>query len=118
VTNSVGESNEEVFFACANGDLHELITCNARQLSLVNNDYDGRTPLHVAASNGHRECVRYLLVQAKLSLDITEVFLFVEATDCFGGTAIDDARREGHEDTLNELLKAEWNEELSKSLTL
>jgi ankyrin repeat protein len=60
--NSHHENNEEVFFAAAAGDLHELITCNARGMSLESTDYDGRTPLHVAASNGHHACLRYLLI--------------------------------------------------------
>jgi hypothetical protein len=46
-----------------------------------------------------------------------EVFMFVEAQDCFGGTALDDTRREGHQECMRELLKEEWNGELTQSLT-
>jgi hypothetical protein len=111
------EDNEEVFFAAAAGDLFELITCNARGLSLVCRDYDGRTPLHLAAANGHHDCVRYLLVQSQHALSNAEVFMFVEAEDCFGGTALDDARREGHQACVTELQKPEWNDELENSVT-
>lgn len=71
------EDNEEVFYAAADGDLLELISCSARGLSLINPDYDGRTPLHVAASNGHNLCVRYLLVQVKAHLSLRELFVFI-----------------------------------------
>lgn len=34
-----------------------------------NKDYDGRTALHVAASEGHAEVVTYLLKQCKAAAD-------------------------------------------------
>lgn len=32
--------------------------------------------------------------------------------DAFGGSALDDARREGHKDCQDELEKSKWNEEV------
>lgn len=43
--------------------------------------------------------------------------MFVEAEDCFGGTALDDAKREGHEKCVIELQKSEWNDDLENSVT-
>jgi|GEM_PF-18224 len=48
-------------------------------------DYDGRTPLHLAAANNHIDVARYLIEQ---SADI-------QAEDVFGGKPIDDAIRNG-----------------------
>lgn len=60
-------------------------------------DYDGRTALMLAASNGHVACLRYLLVQARKHLKLSDLKNLIEATDAFGGSALSDAIREGHE---------------------
>lgn len=49
-------------------------------------DYDGRTPLNIAASEGHLESVMYLV---RHGADVNH-------RDCRGNTALDDARREKH----------------------
>ncbi len=49
-------------------------------------DYDGRTPLSIAASEGHLELVKYLVNHGSNVLH----------RDARGNTAIDDARLFGH----------------------
>ena len=76
-----------VIFAAADGDLHALIhlTASGVNISAVC-DYDYRTALHLGASNGHAQVVRYLIAQGAR----------LHATDRFGNTAHADAVREGH----------------------
>jgi len=82
-----------VFFAAAEGDLFELIRLHASGLSITSIDYDGRTPLHLAASNGHAKIVKYLIVQACKSPELTPIWVM---TDRYGNTPLDDSIREGH----------------------
>jgi ankyrin repeat protein len=54
--------NHQVLWAAAEGDLYELIRLNCSGQNIIAGDYDGRTALMLSASNGHFECLRYLLV--------------------------------------------------------
>ena len=58
-------------------------------------DYDGRTALNIAASEGHMDSVKYLVTHGANILH----------RDCRGNTPLDDARREGHQEVV------EWIEE-------
>lgn len=49
--------------AASQGDLKELKHLAFRQADLDCQDYDGRRPLHLAASQGHLACVKYLIEQ-------------------------------------------------------
>ena len=53
-------------------------------------DYDGRTPLHLAAAEGHEHCVRFLL--SKCQVDPAP-------TDRWGFTPLSEAERSGHLET-------------------
>lgn len=63
-------NNAEILFASAEGDLFEVIRLYASGNCISAADYDGRTPLHLAASNGHSKIVKYLIVQAMKIQDL------------------------------------------------
>jgi glutaminase len=83
----------EAISAAAYGDLDQLVKLRARgvDLSFDHHDYDLRTPLHLAASNGHLACVKYLIFQAQ---KLGRISYIMTATDRWGNTALDDAMRE------------------------
>jgi glutaminase len=71
--------------AAAKGDLTELRRLVARSVDVNLADYDGRTALHLAASDGHADVLRYLLPLGAAA----------DSTDRWGNTPLDDARRNG-----------------------
>ncbi len=73
--------------AASCGDVDELKRLVAHGHDLDRADYDGRTPLHLAAAEGQEEAVRYLLAQGVL----------LEPHDRWGNTPLDDAGRHGRE---------------------
>jgi ankyrin repeat protein len=50
-------------YAASTGDINELKRLVALGYDLNSADYDGRTPLHLAAAEGQAPAVRYLLAQ-------------------------------------------------------
>lgn len=91
------EVDQATYFcaAAAKGDLTELRRLVARSVDVNLADYDGRTGLHLAASEGQADAVRFLI---HLGADH-------QAVDRWGNTPIDDARRNGDRTTI-ELLDA------------
>ncbi|EKX53125.1 hypothetical protein GUITHDRAFT_44578, partial [Guillardia theta CCMP2712] len=66
------------------GDLRmmQVLVDNGVEVDIA--DYDGRTPLHLAAANGNTSILEYLIQQEGV---------VVNATDRFGYTPLDDALR-------------------------
>merc|ERR1712100_265184 len=52
----ISDSATEIIFQAAEGDLYSLISSKAQGNDLYGCDYDQRTALHLAASEGHKEC--------------------------------------------------------------
>jgi len=78
-----------VSFCCAasEGDVKEMRRLVARGLDPDTADYDKRTALHLAASEGKLASIRYLL----------ELGVNVNPIDRWGNTPLDDAERHNHE---------------------
>ncbi len=81
--------------AAVNGDLPSLQRLEARGVDLNAGDYDRRTALHLAASEGQLNAVRYLLERGVAPAPV----------DRWGGTPLDDAIREHHHEVA-EVLRA------------
>lgn len=81
--------------AASEDDLHEVIRIAASGVGLGESDYDGRTALHLAASNGCDDVLRYLLNKK------------VNPTpkDRWGNTPLCDAKREKHDSSMAILQK-------------
>ena len=91
---------------CAIGDLKQVKRMAFIGVDLDHADYDGRTPLHLAASQGHIEVVKYLL-----SIGLKNI----NPIDRHKNTPLDDAKRESFQE-IYDLLKK--NGGLSKNKIL
>ena len=72
-----------VCWAASQGDVYELQRLSASGVNLAAADYDGRTGMHLAASEGHLEAVTFLVAKG----------CPVDPKDRFGGTPLIDAKR-------------------------
>lgn len=79
------------------GDLGALKRLRIKNYNLAAGDYDRRSPLHLAASNGHLKVVQYLHEQGGVD-DVNPI-------DRMNGTPYDDAVREGHHEIAEYLLR-------------
>lgn len=80
--------------AASLGDLDELQRLSAAGVDLNEGEYDKRTGIHLAASEGHLEAVRFFI----------EKNVAINPKDRWGGTPLADAKREGHK-AIEQLLK-------------
>jgi ankyrin repeat protein len=85
----IEESAPLLLTAAAEGDLDSLIRYAATGEKLRQRDYDLRSALHLAASNGRLSAVTYLCCQSPDT---------AHALDRWGHTPLDDAVREGHDE--------------------
>ena len=85
-------------YAASSGDVPTLkqILHTHADVDFGMGDYDRRTPMHLAATEGHEHVVALLLEQ---SVDPSPV-------DRWGGTPLDDAAKAGHDKIVEMLLRA------------
>ena len=92
--------------AAASGDVTTLVHMAAAGSNIFAQDYDARTAIHLASSNGQTDALNYLIAQIPHSAALQEANSEVEkskatlallnAQDRFLGTPIEDADREHH----------------------
>jgi glutaminase len=94
------------FYAAAEGDLAELQRMIRSGISPNTTDYDKRSLLHLAASNGHYRIVKYLIKFPDIEIDVQ---------DRWGGTPFSDAERYKHTNIMKLLEQVRANGNLSHS---
>jgi glutaminase len=80
----------QALWAASSGDVWTLRRLHEEQLDLGQGDYDQRSPIHLAAAEGHRNAVHFLL----------DCGIDPNVRDRWGGTPLNDAERGGHTDVV------------------
>ena len=84
------EAISSLLFAACENDINTLQTMIMKDIDLDISDYDKRTALHVAASEGHLEAVKYLVENGANT----------KVLDRFKNTPLEDAKRGKHKDVI------------------
>ncbi|XP_059356432.1 glutaminase kidney isoform, mitochondrial-like isoform X3 [Carassius carassius] len=95
-----------LLFAAYTGDVSALRRFALSSMDMEQRDYDSRTALHVAATEGHIEVVRFLLEACKVN---------PVPKDRWGNTPIDEAKHFGHHEVL--ALLEEYNSKYNQPVT-
>lgn len=85
----------QALWAASKGDVWTLRRLHEEQMDLQQGDYDLRSPMHLAAAEGHAEAVAFLLASG----------VSPNERDRWGGTALEDAKSGGHDEVVEVLLK-------------
>jgi len=99
----------EMLFAASFGDVSALqnlknagVDYSMDGINFSASDYDYRTALHLAAAEGHLECVKFIVD----STPDDKRSAVVSSKDRWGGTPLDDALRHGHDEVAEVLRQA------------
>jgi len=90
----------KVLTAAACGDLQQIICYVHEGADVWGSDYDERTALHLAASEGQEKVLLYLLKLAKGTIDPA---CFLSPRDRWDRTPLDDAMSGGHDECAKHL---------------
>ncbi|KAH1023318.1 glutaminase kidney isoform, mitochondrial isoform X1 [Dendroctonus ponderosae] len=93
-----------LLFSAAAGDLPGLRRHMLNGMDMSLPDYDGRTALHLAAAEGHINCVEFLLKQCRVPYDMR---------DRWGKTPLEEALTFGHTAVI-ELMQL-WDEQVTRN---